>query len=253
MTNVTDIEDVVKTWAWTSFCKTRSKDLQKLKYDDVHLDVNWTRVRFIPGDPDYSDKEMVESPKSKVVFTSSFENNTDTEQEHSFTTERTTVCTCTTLVSKGYTKGFHLELKLGLPEEVCSATAGFGREVNMESAEENTQEETISWAVNSNVKVPRKHRTTAKMVVKEMLFSANFKLSVKIKGTVVVVITNIKDNNSFIQSVEGDISQILQEEAKRGKTGYIIEDRAVTWVVEGSTKFRFGVEQFVKLNEEPLE
>ena len=35
MSNLIDLEEIAKTWAWTAFMKTRSKDLHKLKYDDV--------------------------------------------------------------------------------------------------------------------------------------------------------------------------------------------------------------------------
>lgn len=251
MANVTDIEEIVKTWAWTAFMKTRGKDLQKLKFDDVNMNINWSRVRFQPSAPDYSDSNMVDSQNSKIVFTSTFENNTESEQEHSFTTERTTVCTSTTSVSKGFTQGFNLELKIGLPEEVAAATAGFGREVNTETAEENTKETCITWAVDSSIKVPKKHRTTATMVVKEKEFTGNFKMTVQIRGMVLVTFTNLRDNNSFIHSTEGDISQIVRD--SKGHTGYCIEGKTIIWDVEGTTKFRFGVEQQVKIHEEPLE
>lgn len=249
MANVTDIEQMVKTWAWTSFVKTRGKDHQKLKFDDVKMDLNWSRVKFTPTAPEYFDTNMVDQPNSKIVFTSTFENTTNSEQEHSFTTERTTVCTSTTSISSGYTKGFHLELKLGLPEEVASATAGFGREVNVETTEEQTTEQSITWSVNSNIRVPKMHKTSAKMEVKEKEFTGKFKLSVRIRGTVIVAFTNIRENNAFIHSSEGDISQILAE--AKG-TGYKIEGKTAIFEVEGQSKFRFGVEQQVKLNEEPL-
>ena len=41
---------------------------------------------------------------------STYENMTDSVQDHSFQTERTTVSCCTTAVSKGFTKGVHLEV-----------------------------------------------------------------------------------------------------------------------------------------------
>ena len=248
--NVTDIEEIVKTWAWTSFVKTRGKDFQKLKYDEVKMEINWSRTRFTPSPPTYSETAMVDYPNSKVVFTSRFENNTDTEQEHSFTTERTTSCTSTTSISKGYTKGFNVELKIGLPDDVASATAGFGREVNVESATEETTDHSITWSVDSNVKVPPKTKTVAKMVVEEKEFTGKFSLNVKIGGMVIVSFYNIKDNNNFIHVTEGDISQIVQD--AKGYSGYRVEDRTIIWEVEGTSKFRFGVEQRVTLNEEPL-
>ena len=45
------------------------------------------------------------------------------------------------------------QVKLGLPDEVAGATAGFGREVTMESTDENTHEESMTWSINSNIKV----------------------------------------------------------------------------------------------------
>lgn len=250
MANVTDIEEIVKTWAWTSFVKTRGNDHKKLKYDEVKMDINWSRVRFTPSAPEYFDTSMVDQPNSKIVFTSTFRNNTKSEQEHSFATERTTVCTTTTCISKGYTQGFHLELKVGLPEEVASATAGFGRETTVETTEEATKEQSITWAVNSNIRVPSNHLTTARMEVKEKEFSGKFKLTVNVRGMAIVSFLNLRDNNSFIHSSEGDISQILGE--AKGYTGYKIEGKSAIFEVEGSSKFRFGVEQQVRLAEEPL-
>lgn len=250
MANVTDIAEIVKTWAWTNFVKTRGKDHQKLKYDDVKMDINWSRVRFNPSPPEYLESSMVDQPKSKMVFTSTFENNTESEQQHSFTTERTTVCTSTTAISKGYTQGFHLEMKIGLPEEVASITSGFGRETTVESTEETTNEQSITWAVDSNIKVPPKHKTIAKMVVKEKEFNSKFKLTVRIRGMVIVAFTNLRDNNSFIHSTEGDVSQILDD--AKGYSGYKIEGKTAVFDVEGRSQFRFGVEQRVKLDEEPL-
>lgn len=252
MSNVTDIEEIVRAWAWNTFLKTRSRDHSKLKLDEVHLDINWQRVRFTPTMPDYSDREMVETPKSQIVFKSTFDNRTDHDQEHSFQTERTTTCSSTTTVMKGYTKGFNVELSLALPEEVASLTAGFGREVTMEAAEEDTHEQTLTWAVDSTIKVAAHHRTTAEMVVREQQFNANFKMEVKIRGTVIVCLTNLKDNNSFVQSIEGDIAQILEDEARRGRQGYAVQGRSVVYMVEGKCEFRFGIEQKVKLHEEAL-
>jgi hypothetical protein len=252
MSNVTDIDEIVKSWAWTSFVRTRSKDHTKLRFEDVHLEVNWSRVRFTPSSPNYSDENMVESPKSQVVFKSTFVNNTETEQEHSFQTTRSTSCISSTSVSKGFTKGFSMELSLKLPEEIVSATAGFGREVNMQSGEEDSKEQTLTWAVDSTIKVPAKHRTTAEMVVKEQEFNASFTMNVLIKGQVIVVVTSLKDNNSFVQSVEGDVAQILSDEKKRGREGYTVNGQTVTWELAGKCEFRFGIEQQVQLHEVAL-
>lgn len=250
MAEVTDLEEIVKTWAWTAFVKTRGKAYEKLEYKDIKMDVNWSRVRFNPTEPSYKEKEMRDTQTSKIVFTSTFLNNTDTEQEHSFTTERTTTCTSTNSITKGYTKGFNLELKVGLPEEVACATAGFGRETNVEDVSESTTEQSITWAVDSSIKVPAKHKTTASMVVKEKEFTGKFELDVRVRGNVIVSILNQKENNCQIHTTEGNFSAIMKN--AKGYSGYTIDGKTVTFHVEGKSKFRFGVEQSVQLDEEPL-
>ncbi|KAK6173544.1 hypothetical protein SNE40_016975 [Patella caerulea] len=252
-TSITDIEEVVKIWAWNVFIATRSKDLKNLKLDDVVLDVKWDKVRFLHGRPDYKEQRKLDKPNSQVVFRSTYENWTDHDQEHSFQTVRTTVSSCTTEVAKSFTKGFHLEVKLGLPDEVAGATAGFGREVNMETVDENTHEESMTWSINSTIKVPPKHTTTAELVVREQELNASFNMDVNIKGRVLVVVTNLKDNNSFVQSIEGDFSDILKKyRDDNNNKNYIIENKCVKWQLEGTCHFRFGIEQFVRLRENPL-
>ncbi|XP_045176167.2 uncharacterized protein LOC123536796 [Mercenaria mercenaria] len=248
MANVTDIEEIVGVDKFRQNTRQRFSETQKFD-DEVNMDVNWSRVRFNLSLPEYSDKSMVDQQNSKIVFTSTFENNIDSEQEHSFTTERSTACITTTSISKGYTQGFNLELKLGLPDEVASAAAGFGPGTTVKSTDETTKKQTIIWAVDSNIKVPPKHKT-ARMVVKEKEFHGTFKLNVRVRGMVIVIFTNLRDNNSYIRTSEGDISQILSD--AKGYTGYKIEGKTAIFDVQGSTQFRFGVEQMVKIDEEPL-
>ncbi|KAL8617539.1 hypothetical protein ACOMHN_055320 [Nucella lapillus] len=250
---ITDLEELVNIWAWDTFLRTRLKDHQKLRYEDVRLEINWSRLKITSSPPEYSDRQLAQRPQSQIVFRSTYENLTDNSQDHSFQTERSTVSSCTTSVSKGFTKGIHLEVKLGLPDEVAGATAGFGREVTMESTDESTREEIMTWSINSNIKVPPKHRTIAELVVHENEFSARFKTAARIKGQVLVVVTNLRDNNSFVQSIEGDFSEIMKSmKDKVDSTTVTFNSRVVTWEMEGQCRFRFGVEQHVRLTEFPL-
>ncbi|XP_041366417.1 uncharacterized protein LOC121381248 [Gigantopelta aegis] len=250
-TELPDIEEKAKAWAWTMFLKTRSKDNSKLRYEDVALAVNWAKVRFISTTPEYSDERKLDTPNSQVVFRSKYENWTNHDQEHSFQTERTTMSYSSTTVSKGFTKGFHLEVKLGLPEEVAGATAGFGRDITMETTEEDCHEKSMTWSINSSIKVAPKHRTIAELVVKEQEFTASFKMLVQVKGIVHVVVTNLKENNCFVQALEGDFAEIMKRDAN--ENGIRINNRTVTFEMEGKCQFRYGVEQHVQLFEEVLE
>lgn len=65
---IADLEEYVKIWAWDTFLRTRSKDYSKLRYEDVRLDINWARVKFISSPPQYFDERFAERPQSQVVF-----------------------------------------------------------------------------------------------------------------------------------------------------------------------------------------
>lgn len=250
---VTDLDDVVKKWAWQQFCIVRSKEHSKLQYKDVAFNINWDRVKFTAGTPSFSDRRQPEKPHSQVVFKSNFENRTDHFQEHQFQTDRTTVSSCNTNITKGFTRGFNLELKLGLPDEIVSATAGFGREVTMERSDDWTHEETVSWSVNSTIKVPPNHRTIAELVVKEQEFNAIFTMATRIRGHVVVTLTNLRDNNSFVESIENQFCEIVRGLASQDGCQFKIEGKTVVWEVTGTCQFRFGIEQHVQLDELSLD
>lgn len=251
--DIIDIEESVKVFAWNVFLKTRSKEHQKLSYQDCSLEVKWDRVKFLSQEPVFEkDEDLMSKPKSQVVFKSSYVNRSNSEQEHCFKTERTTVSTCTTTISKGYTKGFNLEIKLAVPGDVAEVTAGFGKEINVEREDETTQEESMTWSVDSTVRVPAGHKTVAELVVREQSYSGKFNMQVQVRGKVHVVITNLRDNNSFVQSIESDFSQIMSKERENGKKGFVIEGKMVKWNVEGKCGFKYGIEQHVEVSEEKI-
>lgn len=122
--NIVDLEPLIKNWAWTQYVKS-SKDAKKHEYKNVQLKINWDHTEFSTFDLKYINKDRSKGQKSQVVFKSIYENNTKETQENSFTTERTTVSTCTTVLTQGFTKGFNIELKLALPEDIMEVSNVF--------------------------------------------------------------------------------------------------------------------------------
>ncbi|XP_064601643.1 uncharacterized protein LOC135467741 [Liolophura sinensis] len=251
MSGLVDLDEIVRLWAKDMYERTRGKDLPKLQ--DVGLTVNWSHVKFISGKPDYAERSKIPRQNGTVLFRSTYLNKTDAPQEHSFRTERTTCSSYTTCVSKGYTKGVNLELKLALPDELVSATTSFGREVTVESTDEETKEETLTWGVDSTIRVRPKYKATAEVVVEEEEFTASFVMRVRIRGRISVAFTNPKDNNALVKLVENDISAVMKYAQEDGKKGFVIQGKNVLWDVEGKCSFRYGIEQNVQLHETPLE
>ncbi|BFZ16181.1 hypothetical protein BsWGS_19220 [Bradybaena similaris] len=252
MPKIVDLDELAIRWAWGVIQQRRSKIFRRLEFIDLKFEVIWERVKFIAEDPVYTDENKLEKPNSQVVFKSVYENTTNNAQEHTFQTERCTVATCKTTITKGFTKGLRLDLKFALPSKILSATAGFGRDLTLETSDESTREESIKWSINSNIKVPGKHQTVAELVVKEQQYTATFKTTARIRGQVVVMVTNLRNNNSFLQCLENDFSEIAKSLEDYSKQ-FTIDEKTVKWEVTGTCLFRYGVEQHVQLYESPIQ
>ncbi|KAI0234047.1 hypothetical protein LSAT2_015754, partial [Lamellibrachia satsuma] len=91
---ITDIEAIVKVWALEMFKLTHHKDLGKISKDAIGVTIDWSRVHFKHGEPDYDIQCGLASERSCMLFKTTFTNCTSQEQEYSLKTSRTTRSTC---------------------------------------------------------------------------------------------------------------------------------------------------------------
>lgn len=195
---------------------------------------------------------MAINPPFQVLFKTFFSNNTDMDQEYSFKTERTTCSICEVQIEKGVTLGQELSINLKTPCEVFEANAGFKREVSLTKATGETLEEELTWEVDSQIKVPPRTRTTAELVISEDQYCGAFNVLSEMYGQVNVSITNLRDNNSFVKSVQGDIDAIVKRECENGQKCFTVKRKVVSFETAGKCNFRFAVEQHVVLHQQPL-
>lgn len=247
------LDDIIEEWAMDMFKVTANKKQAKIPKDCLAKTISYKRVRFEHVEPKYEDERRVSKPMSQVLFKSHFTNNTEQDQEYSFKTERTTKSTCEVLYEEGYTVGQEVSVTLKTPGEVFEANAGFHRELSLMKSEGETKEEELNWAVDSQIRVPPKHQTVAELVISEEQYAAEFTIETSFRGTVHVVFTNLGDNNSFVKSVEGDIVEIFRNKISKGRLkSFKIDGNCVRTQFKGLCKFRYGIEQHVKLTEEAL-
>ncbi len=196
--------------------------------------------------------------KVNVLFQTEFTNNSKTPQTYTLKVEKTTRSSCTTEVENGVCKGFDLSVNLKMPCEILEANAGYHREVSLTNTEGQTFEEELSWGAESEIRVEPKHVANAQLVVKETKQSGNFVIETKIRGTAHVTFTNIRENNSLLKPVSGDIAYIfnkyLEQKRKIGDSFEFVSvhDDTVFIKSKGSCKFRYGVKQEVKVDQIPL-
>uniref|UniRef100_A0A915BAW8 Uncharacterized protein n=1 Tax=Parascaris univalens TaxID=6257 RepID=A0A915BAW8_PARUN len=219
--------------------------------------INWSHAFNECLEPRYSiygvDINSTKRPKSEqVLFKSTFTNSTDREQEYSFKTERSTRSTVTVSVEKGVCRGVDMELKLKTPCEIAEANAGFRNEVSVVHIGENCIEEELSWGVDSTVRVPPMCETVAQLVIVEDHHTRNFSVECRLSGKVIVTVTNLKENNSLVTIIEGKIADIIRGLPNCSALGFVIKNDVVTYTTKGSCKFRYGIEQIVKISEHAI-
>ncbi|KAE9414414.1 hypothetical protein Angca_000307 [Angiostrongylus cantonensis] len=254
--NLVDLEEVVLNWAKLIFNTTKSKAEAKIKKKYLAFNINWTKLYQESMEPEYAYRETkgnVRAPKEeKVLFKTTFTNTTQREQEYSFKTERCTRSTSTVIIEKGVCRGMEVALKLKTPCEVVEANAGFHQEVQLNHIGENTSEEELCWGVDSCVRVPPSSETVAELVILEEQCKRDFRIENRMTGKILVTVTNLKQNNSLVTVIEGNIADIIRGMANYAAKGFTIDGNVVKYETSGTCIFRYGVEQKVKINESSL-
>jgi len=114
-------------------------------------------------------------------------------------------------------------------------------------------EQSITWAVDSIIKVLSGHRTTANLVITEQEFDGSFSVRSEFSGKVLVLVTNTRDNNSLVMPIAGDLDQIIKWAAEEKELkGFQVDKGIVSFETNGSCSFRFGIQQNVEINQEKL-
>lgn len=239
-----DIEDIVRKWA-LDFPLDKA---QRKEADDIHSpDINWQNVRITHGKTEYYDEIHATKPKSHILFSAYFTNDTDQSQVYTLRTERRTQSTCSLSLEKGYTYGCSVDIKLTPPNPVVEANAGFHGELSLTKGSEETFEEELTWSIDNQISVPPKYKTKAELVIKEDEYTSHFKTESQFRGKVHVTLRNKKDNTP-ITTITGDVKQIFTKDK-----GFKVDKTGIYYITEGRCKCRFGIEQHVCLKQEKLE
>ncbi|VDN00700.1 unnamed protein product [Thelazia callipaeda] len=265
-TDLVDLETVIRDWAKKIFEVTKTREEAKISKKYLQYNINWSHLNSQYLEPIYTvsgiDQRQCFQPKSEqVLFKSTFTNGTERAQEYSFKTQRCTRSTATIaivisnrifLLEKGIRRGMEMQLKLKTPFEILKANAGFHNEISILKIDEDTVEEELTWSVDSTIKVPPFCKTVAELVILEDNLSRNFSMVNRISGRIVVTVMNMKDNNSLVTIIEGKLADIIRDLANYQALGFVIQGDTVLYTTKGTCKFKYGVEQIVKLKEHPM-
>ncbi|XP_013394012.1 uncharacterized protein LOC106161564 [Lingula anatina] len=251
-TEVVDIEDIMKAYAKDVFDRTKDKEQKRIPDEALEYTINWKRVKFIHAEPVYGNETRPKHPQAQVLFKTFFTNNTDREQDYSFQTQRVTRSSCNVEIERGVMMGQEMGVQLQTPCEVFQANAGFKREITLNRLEGEIAEEELSWGVDSQIRVAPKSQTLAELIVSETEYGGHFTIQSRFEGNVMISITNTRENNCLVKTVEGNVVNIFKREIENGLKGFRVEKNSVCFETKGRCHFRYGIEQHVKLSQQPL-
>jgi len=256
-----DLEAIATEWAKDYFKRkaTSRKEKKILSQDRLGIKVDWKRVQFVHSEPRYvpePPKVGAGKPTNNCLFHTTYTNKTDDTQTYNFKAERTTRSTCSVDLEQCYTEGYEVGITLKTPCEILEANAGFHRELSITKATGNVTEEELCWGVDSEVKVPGKHKAMAKMIINEEEYEGKFELKTTLKGSVHIVFTNMKDNNSFMRAVDVDIFVLLEwardnrilPQARQDMVTFQKPSREIIIETKGSCLFKYGLKQDVEVD-----
>ncbi|VIO86120.1 Uncharacterized protein BM_BM2499 [Brugia malayi] len=252
-----DLEIIILNWAKQIFDVTKTKTEAKINKKFLQYNINWSHLFNESLEPTYTigstnAKNVHETKDEQCLFKSTFTNTTEREQEYSFKTERSTRSAATVIIEKGVCRGIEMSLKLKTPGEVVEANAGFNSELTVINIGENTIEEELTWGVDSTIRVPPFCETTAELIILEDHQTRKFSIESRMSGRIIVTVTNIKDNNSLITIIEGKIADIIRNITNYSSLGFTIQNDVVLYTTKGTCKFKYGIEQKVKITEHPI-
>ena len=280
-TKTIDLEEVVRIWAERHYDEDASfmmKIHKRMKRVQMTIDwsritfqneTNWEQLDIVPidnsGEQQKGNNNMNvtvggagSETKSRVLFKTMFRNNSESPQDYTMKTEKTTRSSCTTNMETSYTKGIEMCVSLKTPCEVFEGNAGFHSELTLTKAEGETIEEELTWGVESHIKVNGGYLATASLVVEEIKYQGSFVICSTIRGRVSVTFCR-KDNEKHIHSVSADIVDIIQDYVDQQRTIkkhideiITVQDSSVLMQSKGSCDFRFGIQQYVLLDQKPI-
>lgn len=169
-------------WDNTSKGKQSSKQ-QPPEFEELEIIVNWNKVEISQDDVMFREKsDLNKRLNQQTLFRTYFTNKTDKEQEYSFKTERVTRQSCSFSFYKGFRREKEGSISFKLPYDVVELAAGLRSEQSVECGKDKTNEEEITWGVDSNVKVAPFTKTTAELVINELELEREFFVATYLKG-----------------------------------------------------------------------
>lgn len=176
-----NLKEHIEKYAWKRFRATegffKSTFMRKNRY---YVDIRWGYLHFEHKTTEHPRPKLGgdEEKKNVELFLCEYENKTDDEQVHKFSTSRETTSTTSVEFQENYTLGAetNIEVDLGF----VKAGGGINGGMSITNTEGHEESETLTWNIDTEIKVPAKQKATAKLHVYEDPTIADFEVETKV-------------------------------------------------------------------------
>jgi hypothetical protein len=181
----------------------------------------------------------------RMLHTQNFTNNTCTEQIYSYKTSRKKLSACERSYQEGCKLGEDVGVKFKVPAAVLEVNVDLRQELSLMETERFYDEDELSWEVESQIRVPPKHRTVAELTINEKQYSIHFMIETTLKGDVIVDYKNLANGEVFSSSyinIATIINYAIEKKLLKADQFQVIgEEDAVRTRFKGTCKFSKGL------------
>ncbi|CAF1314488.1 unnamed protein product [Adineta steineri] len=257
---IIDLDEIIEKWIWKMWeLSKRNREDSKYRREELDVKINWKRANFWQSEAVFAHPNQKHLPKSQILFKTHFSNNTDCEQEYSLRAERSTVTTLSFTFTRGFTKEKEGSVKFKLPNEVLEVGGGLRHEQRVDYGKDSTFETLMLWSANSAIRVSPHSKANAELCITEEEYAADFSIEVRFSGRISAMISTRNNTGGYYKYMEGDLATIFSDALRSGNSGISSgqfevheQTQTVRTVMLGKCAFRYGIEQYVNVEQEKL-
>jgi predicted transcriptional regulator len=260
---IIDVDEILKKYCWRELVSLKFYE-RPSKFD---MEVRWNcidkthkLIKFKINKAEVGGLEAKIQKRDLCLFRTQFKNHSKEEQSYTFKTERQTKSSVNVSVQKGFQVGGNLAVEFSLPGQqlvpgmdTVKMTGGLSGQLQLTKTKGESFEETLTWTVDSQVKVPPHSATTASLIIQEENLSAEFSVesTFRVVASAVSVYLKEKKTGRIVQKLEIPRESFagVFENMKAFKSE---EAGTVKCVTMGVCHVVFGAEQVVQVNSVPL-
>lgn len=258
-----NLKEHIEKYAWKRFRATegffKTMFMRKSRY---YVDIRWGYLHFdhktTPTEHQRPKSGSDAERKNVELYLCEYENKTEDEQTHKFSTSRETTATTKVEFQENYTIGAETNIEVDLGFVKAGGGVNGGLSVTKTDGEEYS--ESLTWNIDTEIKVPAKQKATAKLHVYEEPTIMDFEVETKVtlpKNRLPVAIRRISDdkligNTIWIQNIDAIFEPEYLEKAKNLIEVIDIEDQEAGKIYVGLKLKSHGTAQNVSFKNQTV-